>query len=142
MRCNLFISLPQAHADEPSLDVQLPFLQETLGNFHLVPVLIGNQDYRTCEMLGQAIARVVKGRKVLLVASTDLSHYHPYDQAVKLDQLILDDLRMFDPRKLSRDLESGKGVACGGGPVIAVMVGAKELGANQAQVLKNLNSGD
>jgi len=138
----LFKFLPQAHAQEHSLEVQLPFLQEALGSFPLVPIVVMDQSFRTCERVGQAMARAVKGKKVLLVASTDLSHYHRYDEAVQLDKVILDGIRMFDPQKLSRDLESGKGEACGGGPVIAVMVAAKELGANRAQVLKYLNSGD
>jgi AmmeMemoRadiSam system protein B/AmmeMemoRadiSam system protein A len=139
---NLIESLPQAHSQEHSLEVQLPFLQEALGKFSLVPLVIGSQDYRSCETVGRAIARAVKGKKVLLVASTDLSHYHPYDRAVQLDKIILDDIQAFDAQKLSRDLDAGKGEACGGGPVVAVMVAAKELGANHAKILKYLNSGD
>jgi hypothetical protein len=135
-------TLPRAHAHEHSLEVQLPFLQEVLGKFSLVPLVLGSQDYRSCEAVGKAIARAVKGKKVLLVASTDLSHYHPYDRAVQLDRVILDNLQAFDAQKLSRDLDSGKGEACGGGPVVAVMVAAKELGANRAKVLKYMNSGD
>jgi hypothetical protein len=139
---DLFKFLPQAHSQEHSLEVQLPFLQEAIGSFHLVPIVIMDQSYRTCEQVGQAIARAVEGRKVLLVASTDLSHYHRYEEAVRLDKVILDDIQLFDPRKLSRDLDSGRGEACGGGPVVAMMVAAKELGADRAQVLKYLNSGD
>ena len=132
----------QGHAQEHSLEVQLPFLQETLGQFKLVPIVIGDQSYRTCEAVGQAIFKVTEGKKVLLVASTDLSHFHPYDEAVRRDKVILEDLRAFDPQKLAQDLNSGKGEACGGGPVIAVMVAAKGRGANRGQVLKYLNSGD
>jgi AmmeMemoRadiSam system protein B/AmmeMemoRadiSam system protein A len=139
---DLFKFLPQAHSQEHSVEVQLPFLQETIGTLNLVPIVIMDQSYRTCERVGQAIARAVKGKKVLLVASTDLSHYHRYDEAVQMDKVILDDIHAFDAQKLSRDLDSGKGEACGGGPVIAVMVAAKELGANRARVLKYLNSGD
>ena len=122
--------------------MQLPFLQQTLGVFPLVPILIMDQTYGTCEQVGRAIARAVQGKKVLLVASTDLSHYHPYDEAVRMDRVILDDLQAFDPKQLSRDLESGKAEACGGGPVTAVMIAARDLGATRADVLKYLNSGD
>ncbi len=139
---NLIESLPQAHSQEHSLEVQLPFLQEVLGKFHLVPMVLGSQDYRSSEAVGKAIARAVKGKKVLLVASTDLSHYHPYDRAVQLDKIILEDIQAFDAQKLGRDLDAGKGEACGGGPVMAVMVAAKELGANRARILKYMNSGD
>jgi AmmeMemoRadiSam system protein B/AmmeMemoRadiSam system protein A len=139
---NLIQFLPQAHSQEHSLEVQLPFLQEVLGKFNLVPMILGSQDYRSSETVGKAIARAVKGKKVLLVASTDLSHYHPYDRAVQLDKIILDDIQAFDAQKLGRDLDAGKGEACGGGPVMAVMVAAKELGANRARILKYMNSGD
>jgi AmmeMemoRadiSam system protein B/AmmeMemoRadiSam system protein A len=139
---DLFRFVPQAHSQEHSLEVQLPFIQEAVGNLPLVPMIIMDQSYPTCERLGNAIARAVKGKKVLLVASTDLSHYHRYDEAVQMDKVILDDIRLLDAAKLSRDLASGKGEACGGGPVMAVMVAAKELGANRSQILKYLNSGD
>ncbi|MCX5907769.1 MAG: AmmeMemoRadiSam system protein B [Deltaproteobacteria bacterium] len=139
---NVIRFLPQAHGAEHSLEVQLPFLQEVLGEFPLVPVVIGDQSFPTCEKVGQAIARTVQGKKVLLVASTDLSHFHSYDEAVKLDQGVMKGIERFDPQRLSADLEAGKGEACGGGAVVAVMVAAKELGANRAQVLKYMNSGD
>ena len=138
----LFQFIPRAHLQEHSLEVQLPFLQQTLGDFQLVPILIMDQKYRTCEEVGRSIARAVQGKKVLLVASTDLSHYHRYDEAVRMDQVILEDIRSFDPKRLSRDLDSGEGEACGGGPVMTVMIAARELGADRAQILKYLNSGD
>jgi len=134
--------VPQAHAQEHSLEVQLPFLQATLGQFSLVPIVIGDQSYRTCQAVGQMIAKATLGKMVLLVASTDLSHFHPYDEAVKRDNIILEGLRSFDPQKLAQDLNSGKGEACGGGPVMAVMTAAKERGANRVQILKYMNSGD
>ena len=134
--------LPQGHSEEHSLEVQLPFLQEALGNFSLVPIVIGDQSFATCQKAGLAIGRGVKGKNVLLVASTDLSHFHPYDRAVKIDQVLLEDIRAFDPEKLLQDLEGGKGEACGGGPVIAVMIASKELGANESRVLGYRNSGD
>ena len=132
----------QAHSQEHSLEVQLPFLQETLGKIKLVPILLGDQSYRTCESVARAIARTLRGKKVLLVASTDLSHFHAYDRAVTLDHIILEDLRSLDAKKLAQDLDSGKGEACGGGAVITLMLAAKEMGADRAQVLKYLNSGD
>lgn len=137
-----FRFFPQAHGQEHSLEVQLPFLQEVLGGFRLVPIIIGDQGLRNCEQVGQAIARAVRGQRVLLVASTDLSHFHSYDAAVKKDQVVLKAIEAMDPKRLSEDLESGRGEACGGGPVIAVMVAAKELGATRSRVLKYMNSGD
>jgi MEMO1 family protein len=133
---------PHAHSQEHSLEVQLPFLQEAIGKFNLVPIVLGNQSYRTCQAVARAIVQAVQGKKVLLVASTDLSHFHPYDKAVKLDNIILEDLRSLDAPKLAENLDSGKGEACGGGAVITVMLAAKEMGANRSRVLKYQNSGD
>ena len=134
--------LPQGHSQEHSLEVQLPFLQEALGKFSLAPIVIGDQSFATCQKVGQAIARGAKGKNVLLVASTDLSHFHSYERAVKIDQVLLEDIRGFDPQKLQQDLEEEKGEACGGGPVIAVMIASRELGASESKVLSYRNSGD
>ncbi len=139
---SLIQSSTQGHTQEHSLEVQLPFLQDTIGEFNLVPLVLGDQSYQTCAEVARALSRVLQGKKVLLVASTDLSHFHSYERAVKMDNIILDDLRAFDPQKLAQDLESGKGEACGGGAVITVMLAAKEMGANKVQVLKYMNSGD
>jgi len=135
-------SSTQGHTQEHALEVQLPFLQETIGKFYLVPIVLGDQSYQTCTEVARALRNVLQDQKALLVASTDLSHFHSYDRAVKLDNVILDDIRAFDPQKLAQDLESDRGEACGGGPVITVMLAAKGMGANKVQVLKYMNSGD
>jgi len=124
------------------LEIQLPFLQVVLGDFELVPLVMGEHDFYTCEELAKAIVEVVKGERALLVASTDLSHFHPYPQAVALDKVVLEHVEAFDPEGLSRDLRSGRCEACGGGPMVAVMLAAKALGASGAKVLKYANSGD
>jgi AmmeMemoRadiSam system protein B/AmmeMemoRadiSam system protein A len=134
--------LPQGHSQEHSLEVQLPFLQGALGKFSLAPIVIGDQSFATCQKVGQAIAQGAKGKNVLLVASTDLSHFHSYDRAVKIDQVLLEDIRAYDPEKLQQDLQEEKAEACGGGPVIAVMIASRELGANESRVLSYRNSGD
>ena len=134
--------VPQAHAQEHSLEIQLPFLQVTLGDFRLVPIVMGDQDYYTCEELSRAIVKAIEGKKALLVASTDLSHFYPYERAVALDSVVLERVNAFDPEGLSKDLKMGKCEACGGGPMVAVMLAAKALGANRAKVLKYANSGD
>jgi AmmeMemoRadiSam system protein B/AmmeMemoRadiSam system protein A len=135
-------SLPEAHAQEHSLEIQLPFLQVVLKDFKLVPIVMGEQDLATCEELGRVIAAVIKGKNALVVASTDLSHFHPYDQAKALDKVVLDRVAAFDAQGLSRDLDQGRCEACGGGPVVAVMVAARALGADKGEVLHYANSGD
>jgi hypothetical protein len=76
------------------------------------------------------------------VASSDLSHFYPYEQARTLDQHVLDRINAFDSSGLEQDLRNGTCEACGGGPMITVMLAARELGANKAKVLCYANSGD
>ena len=128
--------------NEHSLEIQLPFLQVVLSKFKLLPIMMGDQELSSCQKLGTALARILKGKNVLLVASTDLSHFHSYNVAVRLDEIVLGRVGAYDPEGLANDLRRGKCEACGGGPVIAVMLAAQGLGANKAKVLKYMNSGD
>jgi AmmeMemoRadiSam system protein B len=128
--------------NEHSLEIQLPFLQVVLGEFKLLPIMVGDQELSLCQKLGTVLAKVLKGRNALLVASTDLSHFHNYGTAVRLDEIVLERVRAYDPEGLAQDLKRGKCEACGGGPVVAVMLAAQEMGANKAKVLKYMNSGD
>jgi len=134
---------PEAHAQEHSLEVQIPFLQTVSKSFKIIPIVMEPYwSWETCQSLASAIAETVKGRKVLLVASSDLSHYHPYDHAVRLDKIVLNHIEQFDPEGFYRDLKENRCEACGGGPIISIMLAAKALGANRGKVLKYLNSGD
>lgn len=127
---------------EHSLEIQLPFLQHVLGDFTLAPIMMGEQDWESASELGHALAQAIGQERVLLVASTDLSHFHSYSEAVRLDQIVLDRITAYDPEGLVRALTMHKAEACGGGPVSAVMLAARELGANRAVLLKYMNSGD
>ena len=133
---------PQAHSQEHSLEVQIPFLQIVLKEFELVPVVMGSQDFNTCKIVSEAIAEVIKDKRVLIVASSDLSHFHHYEEAVVLDKIVLDHIGKFNPGGLAEDLAEGRCEACGGGPIITAMLIAEKLGANKSRVLKYANSGD
>jgi len=111
-------------------------------DLRLVPIVMGDQSFETSKRLADAIATAAKGRNVLLVASTDLSHFHASDEADVLDQVVADRIAKYDPEGLARDLDLGRGEACGGGPVVTVMLAARQLGASKAIVLKHANSGD
>jgi AmmeMemoRadiSam system protein B len=130
------------HRGEHCLEVQLPFLQRVLGEFSIVPIIIGNQRREFCLALGNALAKAASRRNVLLVASSDLSHYHPYDEAVKLDRQVIGLVEALDDRTMMDQIEEERIEACGGGPVVSVMHAAKLLGANRSQVLFYCNSGD
>ena len=127
---------------EHSVEVELPFLQRVLGKFTLVPIVIGDQSYEACRALGLALAKSIQGTDTLIVVSSDLSHYHPYDDAVKLDHKTLRAIEEWDYLSLSQNFETNTWEACGGGPIVAAMIAAERLGARQARVLKYANSGD
>jgi AmmeMemoRadiSam system protein B/AmmeMemoRadiSam system protein A len=126
---------------EHALEVQLPFLQIALGKFKLVAVVMGDQEPDSVHALGEALYSALKGTNTLMVASTDLSHFHPEKAARKLDFAVQSAIEKFDPELLMETLEDGKGEACGGGPVTAVMMAAKRLGAKELKFLDYATSG-
>ena len=135
-------SRADAHLREHALEVQLPFLQVAVPGLRIVPIVMGDQSLRNCRQLAKAIAAASRGKEVLLVASTDLSHFHNYDEAGLLDRTVIERVGGYDPEGLARDLDAGKCEACGGGPVVTAMLAARELGASRAIVLDYANSGD
>ncbi len=138
-----FQFIPEAHTQEHSLEIQLPFLQMVLKSFKLVAIVMEPYwSWETCQKLASAMAEAVEGKRALLVASSDLSHFHSYERAVLLDRVVLNHIDRFDPAGLNRDLKEGRCEACGGGPILSVMLASEMLGANKGKVLKYLNSGD
>ena len=139
---NVIIASDAGHRSEHSIEVQLPFLQCVLGDFSFVPLVMGDQRRQLCDELAEAIVRVGKNRNILLVASSDLSHYHPYDDAVALDNGVISELEEFNSETLINKMEEHSFEACGGGPIAVVMSAARQLGANKAEILYYCNSGD
>jgi AmmeMemoRadiSam system protein B len=140
-------ALPQAHRREHSLEMQLPFIRRLLPDVSIVPLLMGYQTIHTIRGLADALARVAAGRRVLLVASTDLSHYFDAPTAESLDRRVQDAVAAFDAESFIRTFEQypeserGRFVACGAGPAIAVMLAARALGARHGRMLKYMHSG-
>jgi len=130
------------HRSEHAIEVQLPFLQIAIGEFKLLPIVMGDQKSQYCFSLGQLLADVLKNTNSLIVASSDLSHYHDYQSANELDAICRDDIVRGSADDLMRDIESGNCEACGAGPIAAVMVASKLLGAYEWKVLHHCNSGD
>jgi len=130
------------HMAEHSIEVQLPFLQRILGSFSFVPVVMGDQRREHCDRLADAISKSCAGRNVLLIASSDLSHYHPYKTAVELDRLVREKIELYDEDGLMKQLEANEVEACGGGPIVTVMKASRQLGANSSHILHYCNSGD
>jgi MEMO1 family protein len=140
--CPLVRASGAGHGDEHAIEVQLPFLQETLGSFALLPLVMGEQRREVCLQLGACLGSLLGSRNALLVASTDLSHYHASRVADAMDRVIVDDMERFDYEQLMTDLESGTTEACGGGPTVAVMAALHRGGARRMDVVHHCNSGD
>ncbi|HLF90459.1 MAG TPA: AmmeMemoRadiSam system protein B [Anaerolineales bacterium] len=133
---------PLAKDPEHSLEIELPFLQHLLGEFHLLPIMLRDQRWETARAVGDALAEVLTGKNVLLVASSDLSHFYPQPVAKKLDGEILSRIEALDPEGIIKADDEGLGFACGRGAIAAVLWAACRLGANQARVLHHATSGD
>jgi MEMO1 family protein len=141
-------AMPAAHQREHSLEMQLPFVRRLHPDLPIVPLLIGFQHRATIDALADALVGAFTGRRALLVASTDLSHYFDAKTAASLDRRVSERVAAFDPEGLLElfeqypDHERGRYVACGGGAAIAVMKAARELGATEGRVLKYAHSGE
>lgn len=138
-----FILSEKGHRfDEHALEVQLPLLQEVLDEFKLLPIVLGEHSYDNIETLANGLATVLKERKALIVASSDLSHFYNSDKAKSLDNVVVEDIKQFDGEKLFNDLQTGKCEMCGGGPVVATIKASKLMGANKSEVLMYRHSGE
>ena len=126
---------PAAHGREHSIELQLPFVAHLLPGVPIVPLVMGYQNRATAFALGDALAAVIEeaGTPVLLVASSDLSHYHDARTAAKMDAEVLRRVEQLDADGLMETLEQEPHHACGGGPMVSVMRAAAQLGATRAQ---------
>ena len=132
----------EIHAQEHSLELQLPFLARVQAGVPVVPILIGQQTRETAIALGAAIVEALGSVNLAMVASSDLSHYLPAAKAYAMDRLVLGALDQADPDALLDVLGRDAHHACGGGPMAAVLSAARRLGATAGGVLRYADSGD
>ena len=150
MECFDVVDLPSAHGREHSLEMQLPFVAHLQPGALIVPLVMGHQTRETAFALGDGIARAIRAAasndssdsNVLLIASSDLSHYEDAKVASRMDAVMVGHVETLDPEGLMTTLEHEPRHACGGGPMVAVMHAARQLGASEAQVLRYADSGD
>ncbi len=138
---------PRGHAagrgrGEHALEVMLPFLQRRCPRARIVPITMGSQSHAACADLAEAIVRHTDFERTLIVASSDLSHFHPYDEAVLLDTEFCARVAAMDGEALLAGLARGHCEACGGGPTAAVMLALARAHRDTARVLARINSGD
>ncbi len=134
---------PGLFNEENSVEMQVPFIQTVFKDARIVPVAFGTQDYNDAVILADALANVLKDRKdVLIIASSDLSHYHPYEEANAIDKNFVSVLSGMKAKDLYASAASGKCELCGLMPVTATLLAAEKLGYDKIKVLKYANSGD
>lgn len=135
---------------EHSLEIQLPFLQRMLGDFKLVPIMlslpfyiVGEKAMHPSEQLAAALAELARGKRVLFVASSDLSHLPDYQAVKHFDARTEELVASFNVPELVRYMwQDSECRACGDSPIVTALLAAKALGADRAQVLHRTNSGD
>jgi AmmeMemoRadiSam system protein B len=142
--CPLLREDAVAHEHEHALEVQLPFLQRRAGDFHFVPIALGTIRYEELEAIGRAVANVIAnaGERVMLIASSDMNHYES-DAITRIkDRKALERVLALDPRGLLEVVMREEISMCGVGPMVSVMIAARELGATQAELVRYATSGD
>ncbi len=134
----------RAHIYEHSIEVQLPFLQYFKPDFKLVPMVFGHPNGAIYKEVGQEIAGAVKelGREVVIVASSDMSHYEPQESAQKKDTQAIGAMLKLDEDELLKRVFELNITMCGYAPAVSLIVAAKELGATGAELVKYQTSGD
>ena len=132
---------PRAHIEEHSVELQIPFLQKVLKEFKVIEIVMGSHDYDVCEILSDAIVAATEGKKILVVASSELSHFHTQEEAEALDNILIESVSKFDPELLYKRLAQDSCEACGGAPIITAMLVARKKGATTAKQLMYATSG-
>lgn len=142
--CNLLVEDVQAHSAEHSLEVQIPFLQRSSGEFTFVPIVVGTADYAALDRLGRTIAQVVRDAKepILIIASSDMNHYEPDAITREKDQKAIEKMLQLDPVGLMEVIRCEDISMCGYGPAIVMLQAAKDLGARRSELIKYATSAD
>jgi AmmeMemoRadiSam system protein B len=128
-----------AHRGEHSIEVQLPFLQYLKPDIKFVPLAIGHQTYKMAKEVGGIISRAIEGKDVVVLASTDFSHYVPREMAEKKDKKAIEAIINLDAKALYKTVEKYNISMCGYGPVMAMIEAVK---GTEASLLKYSTSGD
>jgi AmmeMemoRadiSam system protein B len=134
----------RAHVREHSLEVQLPFLQYLKGQIRFLPVCIRQYRYEQLEQLGHVLSDIIRSsnRKILLIASSDMTHYESQESAKKKDQLAIDQMSQLNPRGLYDTVHANNITMCGYLPATVTMIAAKDLGATRGSLVRYATSGD
>lgn len=133
-----------AHIYEHSIEVQLPFLQFVKEDFKFVPIIISSADIETFKEIGKELADVIKKskREIVIIASSDMTHYEPHDSARKKDKKAIDAILKLDEEGLMNEIQKWNISMCGFAPTIVMLAALKRLGAKEAELVDYKTSGD
>ncbi|MFQ5761669.1 MAG: AmmeMemoRadiSam system protein B [Candidatus Bathyarchaeia archaeon] len=133
----------KAHMYEHSIELQLPFLQFIYGSgWQFVPICMMLQDLDVATDVGQAMGKALQGRKAVVVASSDMSHYEPQHSAEAKDTHAIEAMKRLDEVALNEAVNRFNISMCGYGPAMSTIVAVKTLTANVGRLLKYATSGD
>lgn len=136
----------QAHIYEHSLEVQLPFIHKLNPEAEIVPITLKMLSFKECINLAEAVAEAVKELelvdRMIIIASTDMSHYLPDDMARKIDSIAIDRIKNFDPEGLYNAVQEHKISMCGFVPTVTMLYAVKLLGAKEVQIIKYATSAE
>jgi AmmeMemoRadiSam system protein B len=136
--------LGEAHRREHCLEMQIPFLQVLAPEISIVPMVMGDQNRANVVSIAAALGEAISesSKRVLLIASSDLSHYKSAAVAAQMDERVVRLVERLEPEGLMDLLEKNHEHACGGGPIASVLMAARALGAKTARVMRYADSGD
>lgn len=140
----VFAADEAAHQNEHSLEVQVPFLQYLQDNLKIVPIVVGHVSYETCMNAAEELAKALKqfDQQVLLVASTDMSHYESRAKASEKDRLAIDRVLAMDPKGLYETVLGQHISMCGVMPTTVALLAAQQLGAAKVDLVRYTDSGE
>jgi hypothetical protein len=136
---------PRDFKDENSVEMLMPFVRHTFAgrDIGIVPIVMGVQSFENSEILGNSLYELLKDRdRYIIIASTDMSHYHNYGEANAIDGIAVDTIKLFDPKAYFNKASMKKCESCGTGAIVSTMIASKRLGADSVEILKYANSGD
>jgi len=129
-----FKYISKAHQSEHSVEVQVPFIQKTLPQAKIVPIVMGYPTKKTITRLADALIKVLPGKKVMIIVSTDMSHFFPKKKANDTDSKTISLIKSFKTSTLLRKLERRENIMCGGGPVVSSLLYAQERGEAKVEI--------
>jgi len=142
MKGSGFTFVAEAHEEEHSVEVQVPFIQTVIPGAKIVPIVMGNPEMRTVKALAASLDSACAGKKVLVIASTDMSHFLTKDNANAADAKTIELIKALKADEIERKMEAGENILCGGSPVASVILYAGKRGSVRAEVLKYADSAE